>query len=59
MNWAATHGKIKPKTVNEFNKASKGLDLPKFVAPKSPAEPKVKKPKTLKFNFLDKIKEFK
>lgn len=25
MNWAAQNGKIDPKVVNEFNKASKGL----------------------------------
>ncbi len=34
MNWAASVGKIKPKVVNEFNKASKGLDLPEEVKPK-------------------------
>lgn len=28
MNWAAQHGKIKQSVVDEFNKASKGKDLP-------------------------------
>jgi hypothetical protein len=28
MNWAAEHGKIKKSTVDEFNKASKGMKLP-------------------------------
>jgi hypothetical protein len=28
MNWAASKGKIKQSIVNEFNKESKGMDLP-------------------------------
>lgn len=28
MNWAAAHGKIKQSVVDEFNQASKGMDLP-------------------------------
>ncbi len=38
MNWAASKGKIKQSTVNEFNKASKGIDLPESVK-----FPKIKK----------------
>lgn len=32
MNWAASKGKIKKSVVNEFNKASKGMDLPEQVS---------------------------
>lgn len=28
MNWAASEGKIKKSIVNEFNRESKGLELP-------------------------------
>lgn len=28
MNWAASKGKIKKSVVDEFNQASKGLELP-------------------------------
>jgi len=31
MNWAASKGKIKQSTVNEFNEASKGMSLPEYV----------------------------
>lgn len=31
MNWAAENGKIKQSTVDEFNKASKGMHLPEKV----------------------------
>lgn len=47
MNWAASKGKIKQSTVSEFNKASKGMNLPESVkAPKAPSSakfPKMKK----------------
>lgn len=31
MNWAASKGKIKKSIVDEFNQASKGMDLPETV----------------------------
>lgn len=31
MNWAASKGKIKQSVVDEFNNATKGLDLPEKV----------------------------
>lgn len=31
MHWAADHGKIKKSTVEEYDKASKGKDLPEKV----------------------------
>lgn len=31
MNWAASEGKIKKSIVKEFNRKSKGLDLPDHV----------------------------
>lgn len=31
MNWAASKGKIKKSIVDEFNAASKGMDLPEKV----------------------------
>lgn len=31
MNWAASKGKIKKSVVDEFNQASKGMDLPENV----------------------------
>lgn len=45
MNWAASKGKIKQSTVNEFNKESKGLDLSELAPkmPKGPRFPKIKK----------------
>lgn len=46
MNWAASEGKIKKSVVNEFNQASKGLDLPES-APK----------KKRKFNVLEKMRK--
>lgn len=41
MNWAASKGKIKQSTVDEFNQASKGLDLPETSTPNK--YPKLKK----------------
>lgn len=35
MNWAASKGKIKQSTVDEFNEASKGLKLPEEAKKKS------------------------
>lgn len=61
----ANKGKIGSSVVNEFNKASKGLMLPQYSAPKMPGMPKTpgipKEPKVKKnkFNFLEKMKEFK
>ena len=48
MNWAAANGKIKKNVVDEFNKASKGLNLPEQVTNNSfsPQQPtKIKKPR--------------
>jgi hypothetical protein len=34
MNWAASKGKIKQSTVDEFNAASKGMKLPEYASKK-------------------------
>lgn len=47
---------MKSSVVKEFDQASKGLKLPKYSTPKAPSAAKQKR---LKFNFLDKMKEFK
>lgn len=47
MNWAASKGKIKKSIVQEFNKESKGLDLPDFKSPD-----KIKNVKKLALNNI-------
>lgn len=44
FNWAAKNGKIKQSTVDEFNKASKNMDLPEKL-----------NDKRYKFNKLQKL----